>query len=76
MAYAPPGPSAGRAIVRVDLDDGPTIHPFVSSGLHRPIDLGFHPTDHSLWVLDFGDYEVAADASTQAVSSSGRLWRL
>ena len=77
---APPGPAAGRAVARVELP-GPggaeaSLHPFASSGLYRPIDLAFHPSDGSLWILDFGDYEVEADASTSAVASTGRLWRV
>lgn len=71
---APPGPAAGRAVVRVDPRDW-SLHPVVDAPLHRPIDLRIHPIDGQLYVLDFGDFEMRAGDELDAVSASGKLWR-
>lgn len=72
---APPGPAAGRAVVRVDPRDW-SIHPVVGAPLHRPIDLQIHPLDGELYVLDFGDFEMRGGDELDAVSASGKLWRV
>jgi glucose/arabinose dehydrogenase len=72
---APPGPAAGRAVVRVDPRDG-SIFPLVGSPLQRPIDVAFF--DDTLYVLDFGEYELSVDGEVRGPGSScgGKLWRL
>ncbi len=72
---APPGPAAGRAVVRVDPKDW-SIHPVVGAPLHRPIDLGFSPHDGALHVLDFGEFEMRLAGELDAVAASGKLWRI
>lgn len=72
---APPGPTAGRAVARVDPRSW-SLHPAMSEGLHRPIDLCFHPRSGELFVLDFGEYEVDVDAETHGRAHTGRLWRI
>jgi glucose/arabinose dehydrogenase len=72
---APAGPRVRRSVVRVDPNDW-SLHPFVTGPLLRPIDVRFHPTDHELYVLDFGHFEMTAHGSVAAEASSGRLWRI
>lgn len=72
---APPGPAAGRAVARIDPQSW-SLHAWQSEELHRPIDVCFHPRSGELYILDFGEYEVDASASTHGVASSGRLWRM
>jgi glucose/arabinose dehydrogenase len=72
---APAGPRVGRSVVRVDPDDW-SLHPLVTGPLLRPIDVRFRPTDHELYVLDFGRFEMTADGNVAAEPSSGCLWRI
>lgn len=71
---APSGPRVGRSVVRVDPDDW-TLQAFVQDGLLRPIDVRFSPTDASLYVLDFGNFEMLENGAVRAESKSGKLWR-
>ncbi|PON16530.1 sugar dehydrogenase [Candidatus Entotheonella serta] len=71
----PPGPQTGRAVVRLDPNDW-SIHPLDHSTLARPIDLAFHPWDKSLYVLDFGEYEMSSQSDLAARSGSGMLCRI
>jgi glucose/arabinose dehydrogenase len=70
---APPGPSAGRHVVRVDPGTW-TMHEVSSSSLHRPIDVRFHPTDGSLFVLDFGEFEMRGNGAIVSVAGTGAVW--
>lgn len=72
---APPGPAAGRAVVRVDPREW-SIHPVVGAPLHRPIDVCVHPIDGGLYVLDFGEFELRGSGEADAVDTSGKLWRV
>lgn len=71
---APAGPRRGRSVARVSLDDA-CVHPLPLPGLRRPIDVQFHPQDHSLHILDFGLFEMSADGVV-AEARTGKLWRL
>ena len=69
---APPGPRVGRGLVRVDPSDW-SIHSLVRAPLRRPIDVAFQ-ADGSMWVLDFGDFEMS-EGGVQAQAGTGVLWR-
>jgi glucose/arabinose dehydrogenase len=70
---APPGNRAGRCISRIDPRDWSLrqviAHPFL-----RPIDVRFCPADQSMWVLDFGWFEMTAQGMT-AKRGTGAIWR-
>jgi glucose/arabinose dehydrogenase len=70
----PSGPRVGRSIVRVDPADW-TMRTFTQEGLVRPIDVRFSPTDASLYVLDFGYFEMLENGAVSALAHSGRLLR-
>jgi glucose/arabinose dehydrogenase len=70
---APPGPRVGRSVARIDPRDW-SLHPLVTGRLARPIDVAFHPVDDSLYILDFGQFEMDTDG-VRAVAGSGTLWR-
>jgi glucose/arabinose dehydrogenase len=72
---APQGPRVGRAVVRVSLRDWST-HPLPALPLARPIDVAFCPCSQAVYVLDFGEFEIAADKGVAARAGSGSLWKL
>jgi glucose/arabinose dehydrogenase len=71
---APEGERAGRSVVRVDMRDW-SVHELASEPLHRPIDVKVGP-DGALYILDFGQFEMAGERGVAAVPGSGALWRL
>ncbi|MFL5661544.1 MAG: PQQ-dependent sugar dehydrogenase [Ktedonobacteraceae bacterium] len=72
---APSGPHTGRAVVRIDPANW-SLHPLIEGPLARPIDVRFDPSGESLYVLDFGHFEMHAEQGVEAVAHSGKLWRL
>jgi len=72
---APSGPRAGRCAVRVDPADW-SVDPLELGPFARPIDVGFHPLDQHLYVLDFGRFEMRPDAELLAEPGTGALWRI
>jgi glucose/arabinose dehydrogenase len=68
------GPRVGRSVVRVDPLDW-SLHPFVGDGLQRPIDVRFSRSGSTLYVLDFGSFEMLAGGGVSAEARSGKLWR-
>jgi glucose/arabinose dehydrogenase len=71
---ATPGPRMGRSVVRVDPTDW-SIHPVRFGDLNRPIDIAIEPETDSVYVVDFGIFEVGDGASLRAEPESGRVWR-
>lgn len=71
---APSGPKVGRSVVRVDPEDW-SMHPFVQDGLLRPIDVQFNREDGTLYILDFGSFEILDKGRLNAEPNSGKLWR-
>jgi len=72
---APAGPRVGRAVARIDSADW-SLHSFVAGPLARPIDVRFNPFQGTLYILDFGNFEVDAERGVVAKANSGRLWRV
>ncbi|MGI8824391.1 MAG: PQQ-dependent sugar dehydrogenase [Chloroflexota bacterium] len=72
---APAGPRVGRSVARIDPADW-SLHHVVGAPLSRPIDIRVDPLDQSLYVLDFGHFEMEAEKGVVAVPRSGALWRL
>lgn len=71
---APSGPKVGRSIVRVDPADW-SVHPFVPTGLLRPIDVCFSAPDSALYILDFGYFEMLEKGGLNAEPNSGKIFR-
>jgi glucose/arabinose dehydrogenase len=71
----PAGPRVGRKLVRVRLADS-SVHPVKPMSFHRPIDVMFEPISHAVYVVDFGEFEIAPDRSIVARASTGVLWKL
>ena len=71
---APPGPRVGRSIHAIDPVDW-SMEQVVASQLARPIDVAFHPGDGSLYVLDFGRFEMVP-GGLEAGPGSGGIWRM
>ncbi len=67
----PPGPRAGRNVVRLNPDTGLTE---VLTGHHfqRPIDVCYGP-DGCLYVVDFGHFEMGEGAALALTASSGEV---
>lgn len=72
---APEGPRVGRSVARVDPGDW-SLHSFLSGPLQRPIDVKYHELTRSLYVLDFGCFEMQPSGKVQAEPGSGALWRI
>lgn len=70
---APAGPKVGRHMARLAAD-GWSMHRTPDVGLHRPIDVRFTP-DGTMYVLDFGRFEMAGGQSMAATAGSGALVR-
>ncbi len=78
MTAAPGHPTVGRALVLVRTSDW-SQHVLTTHQLHRPIDVRFNPADGSLWIVDFGLFEMEGRSSGVEVVSeagSGKVWKL
>ena len=71
---APQGPRVGRSIARIDPSNW-SIHPVTTDSFHRPIDIRFHPSGESIYILDFGEFEMESTGLV-ASAGSGQLWRV
>jgi glucose/arabinose dehydrogenase len=67
------GPRVGRGIGRIDPTNW-SLHPAVAGPLARPMDVRFHPLDHTMYVLDFGQFEMT-ERGVSAVAASGGVWK-
>ena len=72
---APSGPRVGRSIGRIDPADW-SLHPVLRDPLTRPIDVRFSPSDGSLHVLDFGQFEMEPGGGVVAEPGTGKVWRI
>ena len=71
---APRGPKMGRSVARVDPSDW-SVHPVALTGPSRPIDIAIEPVTDSVYVVDFGVFEMGDGASVETVPGSGMVWR-
>jgi glucose/arabinose dehydrogenase len=69
----PAGDRVGRQLVRVSLADG-TMHPTAPLPCQRPIDLALDP-DGNLYVVDFGEFEIAPGKGIVARAATGCIWK-
>jgi len=75
----PAGPKVGRTIVRIDPADW-SLHPVLSElgtgrvPFLRPIDVAVQ--GDSVYVLDFGDFEMVAGGGVEARAGTGALWKI
>jgi glucose/arabinose dehydrogenase len=65
---------AGRLVARIDPGDW-SLHPIDTVTLQRPIDVRAD-RQGTLYVLDFGRYEIRPGGIVSAEASTGALWRL
>ena len=72
---APAGPRVGRKLVRVAARDW-SVHELAAFGANRPIDVAFSPVSGSIYVVDFGEFEMTAGSGPRARAGSGCLWQL
>jgi len=72
---APSGPRVGRAVARINPRDW-SLHQVIAGSLSRPIDVRFAAGGTSLYILDFGLFEMHAERGVVAEARSGKLWRL
>jgi len=72
---APVGPRVGRSIARIDPQDW-SLHHVGDAPLSRPIDVRFAPDGGSLYILDFGLFEMQDGGGVAAEPQSGKVWRL
>jgi glucose/arabinose dehydrogenase len=70
---APEGDRVGRSVGRIDPSDW-SLHDACASPLVRPIDVGFDRTGDTLFILDFGQFEMTTQG-VAAVAGTGTLWR-
>lgn len=71
---APAGPRVGRSVHAIDPRDW-SMEQVCAEPLIRPIDVGFHPADGCLYILDFGWFEMVP-GGLEARPGSGALWRV
>jgi glucose/arabinose dehydrogenase len=69
----PPGPRVGRKLARIDPSDW-SLHGVEMGPFHRPIDVRVDPSGEHVYVLDFGEFELAT-GHVMAKAGSGALWR-
>jgi glucose/arabinose dehydrogenase len=72
---APTGPRVGRSIVLVDTYDW-SIKPFLTNDFMRPLDVRFNSADHSIYIVDFGKFEMQENGIVYKIQNSGKLWKV
>lgn len=78
MTAAPGHPTVGRALVLVRTSDWKQ-HILLTQEIKRPIDIKYNPADGSMWVVDFGAFEMEGCSSGIEViadKGSGKVWRV
>ena len=71
---APPGYKVGRNILRIDTADW-SRHLLPDLQLNRPIDVKYNAADDSIWVVDFGEFEMT-QTGIDAKRESGEVWKV
>lgn len=72
---APSGQRVGRSVARIDPTDW-SLRTVIESPLVRPIDVRFHVISNTLYILDFGNFEMHAERGVVAEANTGKLWRM
>jgi glucose/arabinose dehydrogenase len=78
MTAALGSPTVGRALLAIDTADW-SQRMLTSEHFHRPIDVRFNQCDGSMWVVDFGRFEMVVSAGrveVAAESATGAVWRV
>jgi glucose/arabinose dehydrogenase len=70
---APPGSRVGRTVLRIDPADW-TAHPVSVPAMERPIDVAVSADGRTIWVLDFGRFEMLGEGRLDAVPGSGAVF--
>jgi hypothetical protein len=74
----PPGPRVGRTLARIDPSDW-SLHAVeigsLPAAFHRPIDVRVSPSGEDVYILDFGEFELAT-GQVMARAGTGALWRV
>jgi glucose/arabinose dehydrogenase len=70
---APAGPRVGRRLVRIDPRDW-SQHALDIGAFSRPIDVKPAPDGRSIFIVDFGQFELLGQGRMTAVPGSGKLW--
>lgn len=71
---APQGFKVGRNISRVDPADW-SHHPLPDLELNRPIDVRYQAMDDSIWIVDFGEFEMS-EKGMEAKKETGKIWKI
>ncbi len=71
---APAGFKSGRNISRIDPHNW-SNHPLPDLDLDRPIDVKYNATDDSVWIVDFGVFEMS-ERGVDAKKESGKVWKV
>lgn len=71
---APEGYRVGRNLVRIDPADW-SLHPLPDLEVHRPIDVKYNPHDDTVWIVDFGEFEMS-DKGLECTSNTGKVWKV
>lgn len=71
---APAGFKVGRNISRIDPSDW-SHHPLPDLELDRPIDVKYNPIDDSIWIVDFGKFEMS-DKGVESQKETGKVWKI
>jgi glucose/arabinose dehydrogenase len=71
---APDGYKVGRNISRVN-PAGWSHHPLPDLELNRPIDVRYQAIDDTIWIVDFGVFEMR-ERGVEAKKGTGKIWKL
>ncbi len=79
MTAPPGGARVGRSLARID-PAGWSLHPVslppeVAASLGRPIDIHVSPEGDTVWLVDFGRFEMTS-GGVDAQPRSGAVWRI
>jgi glucose/arabinose dehydrogenase len=72
---APAGAHVGRTVAYIDPSDW-RLCPFIDGPFFRPIDVRFNPVDQSLYIVDFGKFDMNDSLEVVAQQNTGRVLRV
>lgn len=71
---APEGFKVGRNLIRVDPSDW-SYHALPDLDMNRPIDVKYNPHDDTVWIVDFGEFEMS-QKGVESKSKTGKIWKV